>query len=77
MGQIGCPETSVINYKHCLLNNPEERSGQVLHILSVFVALGIQHAMRMRHICHLWSAPLYSIFPRYLLKGTIFLKKSY
>ena len=28
----------------------------------VFVALGIQHAMRMRKYCHLWPAPLYSVF---------------
>jgi hypothetical protein len=38
--------------------------------------LGIQHTMRMRHYCHLWPAPLYSIFPHYLINGTIF-EKSY
>jgi hypothetical protein len=27
--------------------------------------------------CHLWPAPLYNIFPHYLIKGTIFEKKSY
>ena len=44
----------------------------------VFVALGIQHAMHMRHIaiCGL-PAPLYNIFPHYLIKGMIFGKKSY
>ena len=36
----------------------------------VSVALGIQHAMRM---C-LWPARLCSIFPRYLINGTIFEK---
>jgi len=42
----------------------------------VCVAVGIQHAMRMcRIIYHLWSAPLYSIFPNYLINGTIFGKK--
>jgi hypothetical protein len=39
----------------------------------VFVALCIQPAMRMR--CHLWPLWLYSIFPRYLINGTIFEKK--
>jgi hypothetical protein len=42
---------------------------------SVFVALGIQYAMRMHHIFHLWPAPLCSMFPHYLANGTIFEKK--
>jgi hypothetical protein len=33
----------------------------------VFVALGIQHAP----YCHLWPAPLYIIFPHYLINVTI------
>jgi len=36
----------------------------------VFVALGIQHAMRMRQ-CHLWPARLYSIVQQYITNGTI------
>jgi hypothetical protein len=40
------------------------------------VALVIQHEMLMRRIVHLWFAPLYHTFPRYLIKGTIFGKKS-
>ena len=39
------------------------------------VALGIQHAMRMRHIIYLWPARLHNIFPRYLINGTIIEKK--
>jgi len=40
----------------------------------VFVALVTQHAMRMRHIV-MWTVWLYSIFPYYLINGTIFEKK--
>jgi len=39
------------------------------HILSVHVAVGIQHAMRC---CGLWPLRLYNIFPHYLINGTIF-----
>ena len=47
-----------------------------LHILSVcFVALRIQHAMRMRHIVMCWPALLYNIFPTLSHKWYDFRKK--
>ena len=46
----------------------------VLHILSVFVDLGIQHAMRMRHvvICGLQGSAVYF---HIIVNGTIFEEK--
>jgi hypothetical protein len=37
---------------------------------SLCVALGIQYAMRTRHIV-MWHVRLYNIFPHYLTKGMI------
>ena len=43
----------------------------VLHNLSVYVAFGFQHAMRMRH-CHPRPAPLYNIFfPPHIISQTV------
>ena len=38
----------------------------------VFVALSIQHAMRMCTYFYLWRARLYKIFPHWHINGTIF-----
>ena len=51
----------------------------VLHNLSIFLAWGMQHTMRIRHIITL-PDPLCNIFPHSLTNGTIFeskKKKSY
>jgi len=37
----------------------------------MFVVLIIQHAVRTNHIVELWTVRLYSIFPPYLINGTI------
>jgi len=41
----------------------------------MFVALGIQHAMHVRHI-FMWPSPPLQYFPHYLINGTIFKKKN-
>jgi hypothetical protein len=42
----------------------------------VFVALGIQHDMRMRNIvCNLWPSGSTAFFKHYLINGTILEKK--
>jgi hypothetical protein len=50
----------------------------VLHIYAAcdFVALGIQHTLRLPHLLSVLYAAL-NIFPHYLVKGTIFEKNCY
>ena len=49
----------------------------VLHIVSALVCVcSLSYPACNAHApyCHLWPAPLYSTFPHYLIKGTIFEK---
>jgi len=48
----------------------------IIHSELVFVALGIQHAIRMRHIVVSDLPSFCNIIPHYLRSGTIFGKKS-
>jgi hypothetical protein len=62
----------------CSCNNCcSRRAINVTYSDCVFVALVIQHAMRMRHIviCSLSGSIIFS--PHYLTKGTIFKRKCY
>jgi len=52
------------------------RVGSQRHRKKKFVALGIEHAMRMRHIGICCLPLLYGIFPHYLINGTILEKKT-
>ena len=58
-------------YSHCC----SSKAISVTYSECVFVASGIQHAMRMRHnvICGLSGSTIY--FHKYLINGTIFEKK--
>jgi hypothetical protein len=70
---------------HCIYININARScnyschGKAVSVTCsecVFVALVIQHAMRLRRLyCHLWPGRLYHVFPHFLVNDTIFRRK--
>jgi hypothetical protein len=71
-GNVGNIEARSCN--HCCRGN----AMSITHSECVFIALGMQHAMRMRRIV-LPSVvcPAVPHFPHYLINGTIFGKESY
>jgi len=47
MGPLGRPETSVINYRYSLRNDPEERCSHLLQLFSLHTEMCIgAHALR-------------------------------
>ena len=62
-----------VTWEHIRLAIIAVEKQYVLHILSVYLALVTQNAMRMRALfyCHLWPVHLYHIFP-HLINGRIF-----
>jgi len=51
------------------------KAKSITHSECVFVALGIRHAMRMRHIFIYGLTSCKIFFPHYLINGKIFEKK--
>ena len=66
-----CPSSSVLKkHNHCWSG----KSFSILYSHCAFVALGIQHAMRMHHTRLQTVACLAHIFPHYLLNNTVWKK---
>jgi len=65
-----CSQRNIETRNHCC-------PGEAINVTfseCVFVALVIQHAMRMRQIILSWPVRLYRMFPHYLIQITIFVK---
>ena len=86
--QIKTRQTMYINVtsRWVLATTVAMEKKKVLHIVSVCVCVcvcvclcvcSLSYSACNAHApyCHLWSAPLYSIFPHYILDGRIFEKK--
>ena len=61
---ISSLRVNTLSYKHCYSG----KEISITYFQCVFVALGIQHAMRMRHIV-IWPVRFNNIFPHYLINN--------
>ena len=58
----------VPSHNHCFIG----KAISITYSECVFVALGVEHAMRMRRVVLSLPVLLYRVFPHYLINGTIF-----
>ena len=74
----GKNEISIINKKtHKVTIFKVEKAISITYFVCVLETVGIQHAMRLRHIVICGVCPSVILFPHYLIKSMIFGKKKF